>query len=321
MAARGRRSSAGPPRRQRQRPAGVEPPSTSTQRPSPELPPPPPPLPTAVADTHTHLDLQDVQTDDAVTTAAEVGVAPLVQVGVDVMSSRWGAELAAALPGVWATAALHPNEAPRLVLGDVDSWRPGPPRPPGGMAALDLALAEIDKLALLPQVRGIGETGLDHFRTGEEGLPAQEYSFRRHLEMAKAHEKPLIIHDRDAHDEVLRILAADGAPAVVVFHCFSGDAAMAKVCAEHGYYMSFAGNVTFSSASPLRDALLATPVDLLLVETDAPFLTPVPYRGRPNASYLVPWTVRKMAEVKGIPEETMAVALGANAERVFGPFA
>jgi TatD DNase family protein len=249
-----------------------------------------------------------------------VGVAPLVQVGVDVMSSRWGAELAAASPGVWATAALHPNEAPRLVLGDVDSWRPGPPRPPGGMGALDLALAEIDKLAVLPQVRGIGETGLDHFRTGEEGLPAQEYSFRRHLEMAKAHDKPLIIHDRDAHDEVLRILAEDGAPAVVVFHCFSGDTAMAKVCAERGYYMSFAGNVTFASASPLRDALLAAPVDLLLVETDAPFLTPVPYRGRPNASYLVPWTVRKMAEVKGIPEETMAAALGANAERVFGPY-
>ncbi len=321
MAERGRRSSAGPPRRRRQRPRGVEPPSPSASGEfEPQLPPPPTPLSLAVADTHTHLDLQDMTAGEAANAAENVGVTPLIQVGVDLPSSEWSADLARATPGVWATVALHPNEAPRIVHGDTDSWHPGPPRPPGGMAALDAALTRIGELAARPEVRGIGETGFDYFRTGPAGRPAQEHSFRHHVRIAKEHGKALVIHDRDAHDDVLRILADEGPPAAVVFHCFSGDAGMAKVCADHGYYMSFAGNITFSSAQPLRDALAVAPVELVLVETDAPFLTPVPHRGRPNSSYLVPWIVRKMAEVRGLGEDEMAAGLATNAERIFGPY-
>ncbi|MER0246249.1 TatD family hydrolase, partial [Streptomyces sp. HSW2009] len=187
----------------------------------------------------------------------------------------------------------------------------------GGDAALDAALAEIDALAALPQVRGVGETGLDHFRTGPEGMAAQEYSFRRHIDIAKRHGKALVIHDREAHADVLRVLQEEGAPETVVFHCYSGDAAMAEVCARHGYYLSFAGNVTFKNAQPLRDALAVAPLDRILVETDAPFLTPMPYRGRPNAPYLIPLTLRAMAEVRGIDEDTLATAVAANTARAF----
>lgn len=321
MAERGRRSTAGPPRRRRQRPRGVEPPSAGGYgEVDLKLPAPPAPLHIPVADTHTHIDLQDMEVGAAIAAAADVGVTPLIQVGVDLPSSEWGAELAGTTSGVWATVALHPNHAPRIVHGDTDTWHLGPPRPPGGMAALDAALTRVGELAALPQVRGVGETGLDYFRTGPDGRPAQEHSFRHHIGIAKRHGKALVIHDRDAHDDVLRILAETGPPPVVVFHCFSGDAGMAKVCAEHGYYMSFAGTITFSNAQPLRDALAVAPIDLLLVETDAPFLTPVPHRGRPNSSYLVPWTVRKMAEVKRVDEDTMSAALARNAERIFGPY-
>jgi len=281
-------------------------------------PPLPPPLPVPVADSHTHLDLQDGEVADAIAAAAAVGIRPLVQVGVDVASSRWGADLAAAVPEVWATVALHPNEAPRIVAGDPDGWSADPGRVPAGEAGLDAALAEIDTLAGLPQVRAVGETGLDYFRTAEAGRPAQERSFRAHIEIAKRHGKALIIHDRDAHADVLRVLVSAGAPDAVVFHCFSGDADLAAACAERGYYMSFAGNVTFRSAQSLRDALAVAPLELLLVETDAPFLTPVPYRGRPNAPYLVPWTVRAMAEVRAVPEDKLCNALASNGNLVFG---
>jgi TatD DNase family protein len=316
--ARGGRATAGPPGRRPHRPGGPEPP-TGAGPAAPDLPPRPDPLAVPVTDTHTHLDMQDGDVDAAIASAAAVGVTTLVQVGVDVPSSQWAGDIAVAHTPVWATVALHPNEAPRIVHGDTDGWS-GRRRAPGGPDALDRALAEIDRLAALPQVRGIGETGLDYFRTSDEGRPTQHHSFRRHIEIAKWHRKPLVIHDRDAHDDVFRMLDEEGAPGTVVFHCFSGDAAMAKACGERGYYLSFAGNVTFANAEPLREALAAASMDLVLVETDAPFLTPVPYRGRPNASYLVPWTVRKMAEVKAVDEVDMARALGANAERVFGPF-
>ncbi|MGW5448328.1 TatD family hydrolase [Streptomyces asiaticus] len=281
-------------------------------------PPPPEPLRVPVADSHTHLDMQSGTVEEALAKAASVGVTTVVQVGCDLAGSRWAAETAAAHESVWATVALHPNEAPRIVLGDPDGWSRQGAREPGGDAALDAALDRIAALAALPQVRGVGETGLDYFRTGPEGMAAQERSFRRHIAIAKEHGKALVIHDREAHDDVLRVLIEEGAPDTVVFHCYSGDAAMAKICAERGYYMSFAGNITFKNAQPLRDALAVAPLDLVLVETDAPFLTPVPYRGRPNAPYLIPLTLRAMAEVKGVPEDTLATAVAANTARVFG---
>ncbi|MFI9239504.1 TatD family hydrolase [Streptomyces sp. NPDC053079] len=284
-----------------------------------DVPPPlPAPLNVPVADSHTHLDMQSSTVEDALAKAASVGVTTVIQVGCDLAGSRWAAETAAAHDAVWATVALHPNEAPRIVLGDPDGWSRQGAREPGGEAALEAALAEIDRLAALPQVRGVGETGLDYFRTGPEGMAAQELSFRRHIDIAKRHGKALVIHDRDAHDDVLRVLQEEGAPETVVFHCYSGDAEMAKVCAAAGYYMSFAGNITFKNAQQLRDALAVAPLDLILVETDAPFLTPMPYRGRPNAPYLIPVTLRAMAEMKDIDEDALATAVAANTARAFG---
>ncbi|MFJ2831543.1 TatD family hydrolase [Streptomyces sp. NPDC087263] len=282
-----------------------------------EAPPLPVPLRVPVADSHTHLDMQSGTVDEGLAKAASVGVTTVVQVGCDVKGSRWAAETAAAYAAVHATVALHPNEAPRIVHGDPDGWSRQGERAPGGAAALDEALAEIDRLAALPQVKGVGETGLDHFRTGPEGKDAQERSFRAHIEIAKRHGKALVIHDRDAHADVLRILKEEGAPERTVFHCYSGDAAMAEVCARAGYFMSFAGNMTFKNAQPLRDALAVAPLELVLVETDAPFLTPAPYRGRPNAPYLIPVTVRAMAAVRGIDEDVLATSISANTARAF----
>lgn len=281
-------------------------------------PPLPPPLAVPVADSHTHLDMQSGTVEEGLAKAASVGVTTVVQVGCDVNGSRWAAETAAAYENVHAAVALHPNEAPRVVHGDPDGWSRQGAREPGGDTGLDAALAEIDRLAALPHVKAVGETGLDNFRTGPEGRAAQERSFRAHIEIAKRHGKALVIHDRDAHEDVLRILKEEGAPERTVFHCYSGDAEMAGVCARAGYYMSFAGNVTFKNAQHLRDALAVAPLELVLVETDAPFLTPAPYRGRPNAPYLVPVTVRAMAAVRGIDEDALATALGANTARAFG---
>ncbi|MER6913183.1 TatD family hydrolase [Streptomyces sp. NPDC000594] len=280
-------------------------------------PPLPEPLRVPVADSHTHLDMQEGTVEEALARAAAVGVTTVVQVGCDLKGSHWAARTAAEHERVHAAVALHPNEAPRIVLGDPDGWSRQGERPPGGTAALDDALAEIDALAALAQVRAVGETGLDHFRTGPEGIAAQEYSFRAHIEIAKRHGKALVIHDRDAHADVLRILAEEGAPERTIFHCYSGDAEMAKVCAGAGYYMSFAGNVTFKNAQPLRDALVVAPKELVLVETDAPFLTPAPYRGRPNAPYLIPVTLRAMAAVKGLDEDDLAAAVAANTAEAF----
>jgi TatD DNase family protein len=274
-----------------------------------EFPPPPAPLPTPVIDSHTHLDITLTEggeggpdsVEAAIALAREAGVDRLVQVGVDVDSSRWGVGVAHEYPAVVATVALHPNEAPRL-------------------PDLDGALREIEAMAADPRVRGIGETGLDTFRTGAEGRAAQEASFRAHIAIAKRHGKPLVIHDRDAHADVLRVLDSERAPDTVVLHCFSGDAEFARECVRRGYVLSFAGTVTFGSAGALRAAALATPSDQLLVETDAPYLTPMPYRGRPNASYLIPLTVRTLAEVKKVDVDELCAAISATGDRVFGPW-
>ncbi|MGW0603344.1 TatD family hydrolase [Streptomyces sp. NPDC002644] len=283
-----------------------------------EAPPAPEPLRVPVADSHTHLDMQSGTVEEALAAAAAVGVTTLVQVGCDLKGSRWAAETAAAHADIHAAVALHPNEAPRVVMGDPDGWSRQGAREPGGDAALDAQLAEIDALAALDHVKAVGETGLDYFRTGDEGRAAQERSFRAHLEIAKRHGKALVIHDREAHEDVLRILKEEGAPERTVFHCYSGDAGMAEICAREGYYMSFAGNVTFKNAQNLRDAVAVAPAELLLVETDAPFLTPAPWRGRPNAPYLIPVTVRAMAEVRGVPEDALCEAIAANTARAFG---
>ncbi|KKD04777.1 TatD family hydrolase [Streptomyces sp. WM6386] len=280
-------------------------------------PPLPEPLRVAVADSHTHLDMQSGTVEEALAKAASVGVTTVVQVGCDVRGSQWAAQTAARYDAVHATVALHPNEAPRIVHGDPDGWSRQGARQPGGAQALDEALAEIERLAALPQVKGVGETGLDYFRTGPEGKEAQERSFRAHIEIAKRHGKALVIHDRDAHADVLRVLKEEGAPERTVFHCYSGDAEMAEICARAGYFMSFAGNVTFKNAQNLRDAVAVAPPELLLVETDAPFLTPAPYRGRPNAPYLIPVTVRAMAAVRGVDEDALATALASNTARAF----
>lgn len=264
-----------------------------------EAPPAPEPLAVEVLDSHCHLDLMGGDVTAAVAAAQAVGVRRLVTIGIDVETSRWSAATADRHPDVWGAAAIHPNESPAATEED---W------------------AEIARIAALPQVRAVGETGLDHFRTPEEQWPAQEESFRRHIEIAKRTGKALVIHDRDAHEDVLRVLSEEGAPGKTVFHCFSGDAAMARACAERGHFMSFAGNVTFSSAAGLREAAAAVPLQLLLVETDAPFLTPTPYRGRPNAPYLIPLTVRALAAAGGHDVDETAAAIAANGERAFGPW-
>ena len=277
-----------------------------------QRPPLPEPLPSPVVDTHCHLDIADgdagaewLGIDDAVAQATSVGVTRIVQIGCDLPSSRWSVQAADAHPAVLATVSLHPNEAPRIFAA-------------GGRAALDAAYEEIESLAAAERVRAIGETGLDFFRTGEDGRAVQEESFRRHIDLAKRLGKALVIHDRDAHDDVVRVLESEGAPETVVFHCFSGDAAMARHCTEQGWYLSFAGTVTFKNAVALRDALAVAPLDRVLVETDAPYLTPTPFRGRPNASYLVPLTVRAMAATLEVEVEELCAALWASSHRVFG---
>jgi len=268
-----------------------------------ELPPPPEPLPVPALDSHCHLDLMGIPVADAVARARAVGIVRVVQIGIDVPTSRWSAETAAGHDAVLATVALHPNEAPRLAA----------------KGELEAALDEIEQLAALPRVRGVGETGLDYFRTPAAGLSSQQESFRRHIDIAKRHGLALVIHDRDAHGDVLRVLLEEGAPERVVFHCFSGDAEMARVCSDRGYVMSFAGNITFKNAQPLREALAVAPLDQILVETDAPFLTPMPYRGRPNGPYLVPLTLRCIAEVKRVDLDAVCEAVTTTGGTVFGP--
>jgi TatD DNase family protein len=271
-------------------------------------PEPPVPLTVPVYDNHAHLEIEDgeepLSLGAQLDRAAAVGVAGVVQAGGDIDSSRWSAWAAASHPRVLAAVAIHPNEAPAYAAA----------------GRLEEAIAVIDELAAQPRVRAIGETGLDFFRTGEDGLAAQNESFEAHIALAKKHGIAMQIHDRDAHDAVLETLQRVGAPERTVFHCFSGDVAMAQVAAERGYYLSFAGNVTFKNAQDLRDALKVTPRERILVETDAPFLTPTPHRGRPNAPYLIPVTVRFLAVELEVDLDELCAQLAANTLEVYGTF-
>ena len=269
----------------------------------------PDPLPIPVVDNHTHLDMSrdGQQAPDlaaVIDAATAVGVPRMVQIGCDLPGARFTVEVIDRYEALLGGVALHPNEAPRLHdRGELESAR-----------------TEIERLAAHPRVRVIGETGLDYFRTGTEGVAAQQDSFRWHIDLAKRTGKVLQIHDRDAHDDVLRILAEEGAPANTVLHCFSGDISMARECVERGYYLSFAGTVTFKNATGVRNALAVTPMQNLLVETDAPYLTPAPHRGATNAPYLVPLTVRAMAAVLSTNVPELCTVLSANSERLYGPW-
>jgi len=272
------------------------------------LPGLPEPLPHPVVDNHCHLDLARgyepaLAVAEALSLAASVGVDRIVQIGCDLPGAAWAVETAEAHEPIVAGVALHPNEAPRLAA---EGW-------------LHEALAEIERLARSSdQVRAVGETGLDYFRTGPEGRAAQHESFRAHIELAKTLDKTLVIHDRDAHEDVVRLIDEVGAPERWVMHCFSGDAAFARECLDRGAYLSFAGTVTFKNAEPLREALKVAPLDRVLVETDAPFLTPMPHRGRTNASFLIPLTVRFMADTRGDDLAELCRAIEANTEAAFG---
>ena len=288
-------------------------------------PPLPEPLPSPVVDDHTHLDHVRAEdgggdgppADDVVARlideAAAVGVPRMVQIGCDLAAARWTVDAVQRHPALLGGVSLHPTEASRIVGAATD--------PDEGAAALEAALAEIEELATRPRIRVVGESGLDHYWVKDDaGRAAQEVAFRRHIRLAKRLGAVLQIHDRDAHDDVLRVLLDEGAPERTVFHCFSGDAAMAKFCADQGWYLSFAGTVTFKNAEPLREALRAVPLDQVLVETDAPYLAPVPYRGRTNASYLVPVTVRAMAAATGQDLDRMCARLGRTAGNLYGPW-
>jgi TatD DNase family protein len=273
------------------------------------LPEAPDPLPLPVVDNHTHLDIgrdgeEPPDVAAAIAEAAAVGVDRVVQIGCDLPGARFTVDMVGRHPAMLGGVAIHPNEAPRLAEA----------------GSLDAAYEEIEALAAHPRVRVVGETGLDYFRTGPEGLAVQQDSFRWHIDLAKRTGKALQIHDRDAHADVLRILEEEGAPQRTVMHCFSGDAELARTCVERGYHLSFAGTVTFKNARSLRDALAVTPLDRVLVETDAPYLTPQPWRGSTNAPYLVPLTVRAMAGVLGVAVPTLCGALSANSEAVYGPW-
>jgi TatD DNase family protein len=270
----------------------------------PELPEP---LTVGTYDNHTHLEIADgdqpMDYQDHMSLAAQVGILGAVQVGVTLESSKWCAEVAAKDSRLLAAVAIHPNEAAQYQ----------------SMEALDEDIEGIAKLAIEPRVRAIGETGLDFFRTEDsKGIEFQQYSFERHIEIAKQNNLALQIHDRDAHEKVVETLLRVGSPDRVVFHCYSGDIELAKICSENGWYTSFAGNITIKRNQHLRDSLKAMPIDKILVETDAPFLTPEPLRGRPNAPYLVPITVRFMAEQLGMDVNELSGQIAANTVEVYG---
>lgn len=266
-------------------------------------------LPVRCVDSHAHLEIvtntapDDPAIKQVLDDAAAVGIDRIVQVGYSAEQSEWCVRLAE----IWnqqvlAAVALHPNEAP--VVDD-----------------LEKDLAVINRLAAHPRVRAIGETGLDFFRTEPELQEKQRYSFKQHIEIAKNHNKALVIHDRDAHRAVLDTLDEVGAPQHTIFHCFSGDAEMAKECVAKGYVLSFAGTVTFKNAPQLREALKLVPLQQLLVETDSPFLAPMPHRGSLNTPAQIPHILRLMSAERGEPLEVIANAISENAERIFGSFA
>jgi TatD DNase family protein len=274
-----------------------------------QLAPAPEPLPVPCVDAHAHIEIvadagfDSPEVRQVIDDAAAAGIDRIVQVGYSAEQSEWGANLAALYDGqVLAAVALHPNEAP--VVEDLEAdW------------------AIIESLAQQPRVRAIGETGLDYFRTPPELRGRQQESFKWHIDLAKRTNKVLVIHDRDSHDDVLSVLAEVGAPEKTVFHCFSGDVEMAKKCIERGYVLSFAGTVTFKNAPQLREALAITPIDQILVETDAPFLAPMPHRGALNSPAQIATIVRAMAVERNADLTEFATALSRNAERIFGSFA
>jgi TatD DNase family protein len=268
----------------------------------------PEPLPAPTIDSHCHIELIAKSAPDSAEVkavldeASAAGIEQVVQIGYDLEQSRWSVGVAQAWIGrALAAVALHPNEAP--VVDDLDEQ-----------------LREIEELAAHPRVRGIGETGLDYFRTPEELREKQEFSFRSHIAIAKRTNKALIIHDRDAHEDILKVLKEEGAPQKVIFHCYSGDAQMAKECIRAGYFLSYSGTVTFKNAPDLREALKITPLTNLLVETDAPFLTPAPFRGALNSPAQIARTIRFMAEVLERPVEELCHATRENALALFGDF-
>ena len=268
----------------------------------------PTPLNSRTVDSHAHLELIHNSEPDSpllkeiLDEAASVGIDRVVQVGYSAEQSIWSVKCAEAFIGrVLAAVALHPNEAP--VVDD-----------------LEKDLQVIQELAKNPRVRAIGETGLDFFRTPPELQEKQKYSFRRHIAIAKENNKALIIHDRDAHRAVLDLLMQEGAPEKTIFHCFSGDLEMAKECVSKGYFLSFAGTVTFKNAPELRQAAEFVPIELMLVETDSPFLCPMPNRGALNTPAQIPNTLRVIADVRGISADYLAAAISENSERIFGKF-
>ena len=273
-----------------------------------ELAPLPEPLPVPTVDGHAHLEIVTNDEPDSAAVrkvlddAKSVNVDRIVQVGYSAEQSQWCVDMANVFPGrVLAAVALHPNEAP--VTDDLErDWK------------------IIEKLAAEPRVRAIGETGLDYFRTPPELRTRQQDSFKWHIDLAKRTNKALVIHDRDSHDDVLSILLEVGAPEKTVFHCFSGDLAMAEKCVERGYIISFAGTLTFKNAPALRDAVKIVPREQLLVETDSPFLAPTPHRGALNTPAQIANIVRAMAQERGDDVAELATALSKNAERIFGSF-
>ncbi|MEI8222500.1 MAG: TatD family hydrolase [Actinomycetes bacterium] len=273
-----------------------------------EVAPLPQPLTSPCIDNHAHLELiSESEPDSAeieaiLDEAQRVGIDRVIQVGYSAVQSAWGVRCAEAFPGrVLAAVALHPNDAP--VTKDLEG-----------------DLATIAELAKHPLVRAIGETGLDFFRTGPEGQEKQVYSFKRHIQISKDVNKALMIHDRDAHRAVLDTLVEVGAPEKVVFHCFSGDAEMARECVGNDYYLSFAGTVTFKNAPHLREALALAPLNRILVETDSPFLTPMPNRGLLNTPAQIPNTLRLMAQVREMDLDALCEAIVLNTTAVYGEF-
>ena len=270
-----------------------------------EFAPLPEPLPVAVADAHAHLEIVTNDSPDSesvrrvIDEAQSVGVDRLVQVGYSAEQSEWCAALADLYPSrVLAAVALHPNEAP--VVEDL---------------VADMAI--IERLAHMPRVRAIGETGLDYFRTPPELRGVQQESFKWHIELAKKTNKALVIHDRDSHEDVLSVLLEVGAPEKTVFHCFSGDVEMAKICIDRGYILSFAGTMTFKNAPALREAVKLVPHDQLLVETDSPFLAPVPHRGKTNEPAWVSHVGEFVAHLRGDDLASLAQATSQNFSRLF----
>ena len=273
------------------------------------LPAAPDMLPAHVIDNHTHLgsttEYSGLGVADSLTAAGMVGVAGVVDVGCDLPSSRAAAQLAATDPRVRAAVAIHPNDAARLFQRD-------------GLAALDAELAELPALAALPGVVAVGETGLDYYRTRDaEAQRVQAHSFRFHIALARENNLTLVIHDRDAHADVLKVLDSVESPERVVMHCFSGDADFARECVDRGFWLSYPGVVTFGSAGSLREAATVTPLERILVETDAPYLTPKPQRGKPNAPYLLPHTVTFLADLLGIDLADFCRRVTANTEAAY----